>query len=466
MKLNLFNRAINLLCIGFVLIIFNINIERIELALYTTWAGSIFITLGLWMIRDENSKLNIAFRFSLLLLAVSSAMYWLGVFPDNNAVFGVYLLILSNIMFAVHMYYLFSGLRIIALRCENEQLANRLMRCFYLYVILFVLILLCMIIHILIIPTLIYGIVVLINIPLSVSKLKYCSPPDEEIIACKPILKTVWLCMLFYITVSIGGMIGLLYFVNTPMPEVTRFVNIISPETDEARESLLYFGMPYHILRDLPDDEVILFNGIFDASAIRMKSQSIVDRNGGTLEINKFIGFMPHGRVRTLLHYRWISLPSSSYVDLISIANPLRHFAILPDSEERGMALFDRNGVTYKQTLLNEGAIIGFPQFTSQFFMFPAEPGFIAQIKFRLFPNYENQRGYVAVSTQLTHPEVSMFFNVWTTYVHQERWWNRPHFSALNKTSPSGYSSIRNHAGARAFWSEMFASHLTFHPIK
>ena len=463
----LFRRAIFFLCLGLVLVSFNINIERIELALYTTWAGGMFITLGLWMLRRDNTWLSTAFRTSLLLLVFRSVEYTMGVFPVSEAVhsFRIALIIISGISAVVMMYCLFTGLQDIAYRFGSQHLAGRLIRCFYLYVSMFVLILLNFVVPILFIPTLIYGIFVLINLPYTVSRLKWCIPSGEQVVACKPVYKTVWLCLFAYIAVSIGVMVGFMYSVNAPVPEAVRFVNTVSPETEEIRDRLRYFGMPEHVLDDLPDEEVRLFTGIYDAFVSRTRSRGIVDRNGGSLEIISFIGIMPEGRVRTLFYYRWLELPGGAYVDVLSFASDFRIFVMLPDSEERGMALFDRNGVTYRQTLLNDGALIrfGMPA-PPNFFIFPIQTGFATQIQFRLFPNYENQRGYVAASALVMRPDVQTHFGIFATYVHQERLWNRPHFNVLNHTCSIGSVSISLFEGSRAFWSESFGNNAVYRP--
>jgi len=467
-EVSLFRHALMLICWGLILTSFNINIESIELALYTAWLGGVLMSLGLWMLRAENKRVMVALYCGMLRLLISAASYWLGTLPvssDTPSLAAVYTAILIITLFT-QLYCLFSGLRDLALRFENAQLASRLMRCFVLYISLYVFVLVCVAVPFLIIPVLLYGLFVLVNLPRTVNQLKKYVPLGRRATSVKSINKWVWLTLLLYIAITIGGEFGFLYYINAPTQEAQLYINAVSPETAEIRERLKDFGMPEHVLDDLPDDEVRLFEGIYDGSAGIFYSKEIVNRDGGRLEIIGFNGVMPADRIRVLFYYRWLELPKHTYTDLLSIASSYETFPISETPNERGLSLYDKEKDTYRQTLLNDGALIGFSQSTNSFILQnTTDTGLVTQIQFRLYPNYDNQRGYVAVDMTVDkNPNQLTNTNRFSTYVHQESLWNRPYFNALNKTSPSGYSQIRSTGDARAFWSEGFYTLLEYRP--
>ena len=467
-KGRLFHNALTLLVIGLILIFFYINVEGSDIASYTAWIGCGLLAAGLWMLRKENKQISHAFGFAALFLLMRIAFYWLGVFPLSETIIAVstFLFIVSNITILIMMYFLFTGLRNVALKFGDAQLAIRLIRCFVLYVSLYGVLLVCFILPVLIVPAIIYGIFVLIKLPLTLNQLGKHIPFDTQDIIVKPLNKWSILIVSLYIAINIGGQFGFMYYVNAPRPEAVPFVNEISPVTVELRERLVYLGMPENVLSDLPDDEIRQFEGIYDANVNKMDSSVIVNRDGGELEVISFIGFMPEGKVRTLFYYHWREPPSNAFIDMLSIACPLDHYTMLGDSGEKGLSLFDKDGTSYRQTLLNEGNLVGNPQlneanlvanfqFTSLFSHINT-PGFTTQILFRLYPQYENQRGYVAVNALVSRPDEVLGFSSNATYVHQESVWNRPHFSPLNQTAPYGYMDISFIKGSEAFWSEWF----------
>lgn len=455
---NLFCNALTLLCWGLVLLNVSLDFQGLELSLYSTWGGVILLMLGLWMLRQENRQMATALRCGVLLLLIRTATYWLSTFPDPEGPSTLLLAITTASFLVLTVYYLFSGLRDFASRFVNEMLEKQFIRCFWLYFSLVFLLLVCVIIPFpflayLLIP---YALFVMIYLPISVSKLKQYVPLGKRVTSVKAINKWVIIALCFYTAATISGEFGCLYYVNAPRPEAQLYSNFSSSESNAIRERLTELRMPEYVLNDLPDDEVLLYKDVYRSASKIMESGEITNRDGGRLEIYSFVGIMPEGKVRTLFYYRWHELPKHTYTELFSIISILKKITMQENWDEKGLSLYDKDGKTYSQTLLNNGALIGYTHDDSQ--GIPANV-LMTQIQFRLYPNYKNQRGYVASSTEA---EQLMAFENLLTYIHQESLWNRPHFDALkNRTFANGYNRVNN----PTFWSEGFFPAADYQPI-
>jgi len=296
---------------------------------------------------------------------------------------------------------------------------------------------------------------VLINMLRTINLLKECAPMDRRETSVQTISKWVWLTLILYLLVTIGGELGFLYHVNAPNPKASQYVNTVSLETADIRQRLLNLGMPEYVLNDLPDNEARLFDGIYDASVSIMSSYQIVGSDDGKLEIILFDGFMPGGKVRTLCFYRWLELPKHTYTDLISIRRSLDYFAIPTKLNETSLSLYDMNGKTYSQALQNEGSA-----------MIPAQHPYwatLTQIKFRLYPHYENQRGYVAIDTMVKSSQ-ALVFDSYPTYVHQEHVWNRPYLDIATIPATFNTTTRANPLGPVIFQNEQFLSNSNYQP--
>ncbi|MCL2615570.1 MAG: hypothetical protein FWD30_02095 [Dehalococcoidia bacterium] len=260
--------------------------------------------------------------------------------------------------------------------------------------------------------------------------------------------------MVLYIAVAIGGEFGFLYHVNAPNPASSEYVNTFSSDTAEIRQRMLDFGLPEYVLNDLPESEILLFSGIYDGNAEIKNSHQIVWRDDGKLEVVGFEGLLPGGKVRTLFYYRWLELPKHTFVDLIAIQKDLRYFALPNDINESGLALYDKDGKTYGQTLQYERGATHYAYG-------------LVQVKFRLYPHYENQRAYVAMDTVISRLSVTLSFDSFSSYVHQEHLWNRPHLDISDIVAASIFNDIRiSTTGSVIFCREVFITSSPYRPMQ
>lgn len=462
-EVNLFRNALTLLCWGLVLTGLQINFDGIELPLYSTWIGSVLLMLGLWMLRKENRRMKLAFRLSVVGLLIRMISYWLDAVSvkDSRLFIGMIFTISLALLWIIQAYALFTGLRELAHRFENPALGRRLMRCFVLDLVLYLLIPICFLVPFLLYPLLPYALFVMVYMPASVHKLKHHVPLGKRVTSVTALNIRVAVVLILYTAMTFGGEVSFLHLNSAPSPEASLYTAFSSLETAPLRERLKELGMPEDVLRDLPDDEVRLYDGIYASTSETIQNSEITKDDGGRLEAYSFVGLMPGGRVRQLFYYRWLELPRHAYTDVLSIPcalhyNPgaLNGFEY-SDFEEKGLALYDQDGRTYRQNLLNRGELVAFtdlgasPMFPS---MTPVSGrGRVTQIQFRLYPRYENQRGYVAMSAYMANLEEPWAFNSMATYVHQQSLWNRPRLDILNATASYGYSRVEHRAFSSAF---------------
>ncbi|MCL1914873.1 MAG: hypothetical protein FWG10_13615 [Eubacteriaceae bacterium] len=460
----LFRLALALASAGLALASFNMHVSIFEAAAYSRWAGSLLIAASLWMLHRENSLLNLGFIAGLFSLAVQSAEFWLGAMPPNRLYSLAAPLAAMSLLFA-NICFLLMGLGDIASKFGEPKLANRLWGSFVLYTSSFVLQGFCFDIPGFAIPIFVYSVFVFAALPLTVNEL------NRSMRLGRPVAKTSRLnaksaiAALAYagVTAIIG--FALLRQVNQPNPLPILDTGVASSEAIAiaTREAMRDLGMPEKVLGDLPDWEIALYEGIYDASI--SVGRLDVASGGGQVEITGFVGAMPDGWVRTLFYYRWLEAPKAAYVDLLSVTtttNPIEINISRQMSSTQGAAYYEKDGVTYRQTLLNDGKLVQAVPIS-----YPLLKFYSAQVVYRVYPEgYENQRGFVAASTNIKSNKSPINVNSYLTYAHQENLWNRPYFDAAGIAASNAYNSLRNIRGSNVYIAGEFYTHLEYWPGK
>ena len=466
--------ALTLLNWGLILTGFSLDFWEVDLPLYTGWLGIVLMAFGLWMLRKENKRIKDAFRSSIIWLLILAANYWASLFPDSSVspTRADFFMAISVVISILQFYFLFSGLSSLVLRFNNQKLGKELMYCFALKVSVYIATFVAFVLPDLSTLAFLPAMLILVYQLDTINRIKLYAKLEGHEITVGAVNKRVWLTLFTYVLIVIGCTFGLQYYVNSPNPVAQLYENDISADTAEIRERLISFGMPEYVLSDLPDDEVRLFDSIYDAytGTYSGSSGEISDRDGGQLEVTGFFGVMPEGRIRVLFFYRWITLPKHTCIDLLSIASSSEHFPMSEPPNERGLSLYDKDGNTYSQTVLNEGALIGDSRCSDEIFQYftdttdMTDSRLVTQIQFRLYQHYENQRGYIALDTMAKNRDEPFTISRKATYVHQKSLFNRPYFNAINNTSPYGYIRIKDVPGARAFCSDLFGFTLEYWP--
>ena|GEM_PF-2111503 len=447
--------ALTLLCWGIGLSSFSINFFNDELPLYTTWIGVVVLSLGLWILRSENKQLFISFCCSIVVLLMRTALYWMGSFPVGASHNLLMVVAIMNIPFIFQLAYMFYGLQLIARRIENEVLSKRLRRSFWLFLCFYLAALVGFFFPVLVYLAAPYLLFVFIHFVVVINQLKrHSSHVGYEMQPAVNRVKVLVfsLFIIVYGITSIVGNIGFLNYVNKPITMAMVYSNNSGDETASIRAQLAKLGMPDYVLNDLPEEEIQLFEGVYFADSMAEESYAIVERDGGKLEVYYFYGTLSRGKMRVLYYYRWLEPPKHAFVDTFAVwASPSQHIHVANKPEERGLSLYDKDGITYNQELLNSGELLDMANST-------------VQIQFRMHSGYENQRGYVAVSLVCQSPDYMISSNGWATYVHQESVWNRPYFNVINQWAPSFFWSKNGRPLDKAFWMEGFMTSFYYNP--
>ncbi|MCL2140234.1 MAG: hypothetical protein FWH42_00930 [Dehalococcoidia bacterium] len=456
-KAGLLGPALTLLCLGFGLVSFSIDFFNNGLPVYTTWFGLILLSLGLWILRTENRQLFFAFGLSFVLLLMRTGIYWLEAFPNTtSSSLWLTLNVSMLILFVIQIAFMFSGFQTIAQRMGNEFLHNRLRRSFILFIPFYIASLFGIYLPALVYIAAPYLLCVYIYFVVIINQLiKHSRLAEYEMQPSVSKAKSFAFGMftLFYVVITVIGNIGCLYHVNTPVPTAIIYENEPSPETVATREQLATLGMPDYVLNDLPDDEIRAFDGVYFACSEVTKSYAITERDGGKLEIFSFYGTVSLGEVRVLYYYRWIESPKHAFVDTFAVRVSLSSNFFTSDNPDlRGLSLYDKDGITYSQKLLNDNELL--------------DTGGFAKIQFRIHASYENQRGYIAATMKVITPYTMIGSNGWATYIHQESVWNHPYFDSINQSSIRFFWSKNGEPLNKVFWMEGFMTTFEYIPYR
>ena len=419
-------KTLILLGVGILLTIFQIELLFPSILHNFGLLGQFLIFLSLWKMRKINHDFSISFRLSILYFLLLVPGLWIDGLPSDND-FSLFIMILSIILMLLRICYLLSGLKELALSIENESLANNFSNCFVIYLTSYILMILSSVLSILFAGVVLLFLVLIIYLLKSIYHLsdaidKSLFFPDS-FLRILPFNKNIFGGMIVYVATFFTGLFIILCIVNIPNPEQEPYANDnLSIHTQEAYDKLKAFGMDDFILNDLSEEELLQHIEILDYS--QSSQTHLID--DGSLEMTICKTRLSEN-IRLILYYRWKELPQNHYVDSFFLLFPDSGSIIFDSTSEiNRISLHDISDITYKQTPLSPDVSIS---------------RITTSLKYRLYPDYENQRGYITCEFFSPEPDTmldSNFIDITLYYIHQNSFLNYPYTEATTVFQQKG----------------------------
>ena len=225
------------------------------------------------------------------------------------------------------------------------------------------------------------------------------------------------------IAAAFGLLMMSLNIVNAPSPKNVPYNTADSSDAAAAgalRVSLLAMGFDKTVLADLPDSEVLRYQGVTNCQVFSGNKDGF---DGGTLAYSFCFSSFPDGiKFRAVLYYAWTVLPKHCYSDRLFLCIPFSGADIkIPDD-----AAMNISGGVLSGPLSE--TVSAAPLDISPDFK-PTNPNWpwdnYRTLRFRLYSGKENQRAYIAFDALRSTASRMMTFNV--MYIHQNTLFNMPY---------------------------------------
>ena len=403
-----FNRTFLLLAGGILLKNLTVFFPEVYFDMYTVWIGHLLFFLALRKLRKINRRLIFAFICSILILILSTVSYWAQTVEYISTLHASYIFSIFIIRIC-EISFLFTGLRQIAKNLENEKLYNK-----FTYNLI-----VCLINFFLSAFSLFFVFGAVISIFLTVGNMFFLFSavkelrktldqhgwPENITQAFLPIKFPFPLLATYLITTFIVTL-ALLYHVSTPHPKYSlHSQEFISEEAERGYSNLSSFGMSDFIIKDLSEDELSNYSKMYDYN----QSSQTIQIDGGELEIIRCASTLSSD-FRIICYYKWTKSPEHHYIDLIGFIPSFELLPIEKEIELQSASLFDIESVTYTQEPISLEA--------SDYFVY---------LVYRLYPNYNNQRGYLAYNLTSAFRAQHTDYDLSVKLAHQVTIFNQPH---------------------------------------
>lgn len=416
------NKALSKIFWGLLLSFFNIT--NFNLNIYMPFFGAILLVRGLLQIKNQNNYLKTAFIFSIIkLISQSIGIIFACSKINNNYSVNLFFSIILSIITVLLIYYLFAGFKNTATKLELYDEVRRTKNCFLLYFLSIVLMYLTLFLNEIIIITL--PVIFIIYIAILVKTYKYNKAIGIE--SKYKLNKKYWLVFscssLVFIIICYTVLLG----ANAPKTNITTYNKEdaeVYGNVETIKDEMLKLGFDESILNDLPDSEILKYNGIKNVH----KTEKTEESDGGKLHLISIVCQLEEKKTRFLEYYSWEENPKCNCTDLIGVSFSQQNSFTLDNLDFKCISLYDTIEYTYPIT--KKADCIEKSDFTD---------GIAA--KFRVFGNnVTNQRGYITFEMSHNIP-LKHSYNTVILYVHQSNILNIPYNDSFNFYRKNGASS-------------------------
>lgn len=406
---------------GLFLLFFNINIAHLEL--FTTSLGMLLLVVSVWQLSRNSPWLKRAFFFSIAAASVKAAEIVLfclrqgseltfsltnGPTAMGNMGIAFGMSLLGSVCMILLFYNLLIGLGNLAEQMGDKLLARRLYCSLWLYFAVIISSYAILLFPILILLFIIIIFIEFVYILVQVHHFGIAADEDET-------LQERALGGCFYgamggaLLLVLGVSFAALLSVNTPIvpsrPYIVQDSTSARTRILGLRQKLRIMGFKQAVLADLPDSEILHYEG---AQSVVTSSQQWTS-DDGDLSMTQYFTQFASGKVRILYYYKWLTLPRQRFCDSFSIDMFSQVISVLPESELEGFALYDKKTASGSET-----SRVNFLELQG------GASGMTPLVKYRLFGNEAlHQRGFLAYFAQIPKDQDQNIFTIIANYTHQ-----------------------------------------------
>lgn len=418
------NSSIILIMWAIFLCSFQLRIYNLEIIL--PLIGIILLTMGVWKLRNQNKNFKIALGVSYfeILLHITSfiVLYCSNIKNKDDA--SLFFAIIGTIAMLTIFYNAFNGMSKIAYNANREAISNSLKNCIWLYFGANLLLLVALVIPYLIIITLINYVFIIIVILCKLYTFKHINYSiKEECVNLKFGLSLVLILAVFSVSFY-----SILKITNAPKvsAEIYNKNDAFVENISDIKEKMIKYGFDEEVLNDLSNTTIKKYSDIIRINKI----EKIQDIDGGKLLHRIYIGTLEDNKIIFLTYYKWIKNPKHGFVDLVGTGLNNEAFIYLNDFKVQKVALYDKSENSTARTYKSK--------------VFDADYFLSLSMKFRVFSNYKNQRGYICFEC-IKANSAPFSYNIINQYIHQNSLYNIPYkdiydvYTPYTIHSPSSY---------------------------